>query len=183
AVTLALLSRGADWQILRDYQYLRIDSFLNPDLDPLGAGYHAIQSKIALGSGGIHGRGFLNGTQGQLRFLPEQHTDFIFTILAEEFGLIWSLLIVVIYIVMLIICILIALHSKDRFQSLLAIGIAGIFFLYFSVNLAMVTGLAPVVGAPLPLISYGGSSAIMQLFAFGIVLAISAGNSQPTHDL
>ncbi len=178
AISLILISRGRDWQILRDYQYARIDSFLDPTLDPLGAGYHAIQAKIALGSGGIHGRGFLNGTQGQLRFLPEQHTDFIFTTLAEEFGLVWSLLILVIYVIILLMCMLIALNARDRFQSLVAMSVAGVFFLYFAINLAMVTGLAPVVGVPLPLISYGGTAAVMQLFAFGLVLAISIENAR-----
>jgi len=182
AIALVLFSRGKGWQILRDYQYVRIDSFLDPETDPLGAGYHAIQAKIALGSGGIHGRGFLNGTQGQLRFLPEQHTDFIFTTLAEEFGLVWSLLVIVIYVVILIMCMLIALNSKDRFQSMVAMGAAGIFFLYFAVNLAMVTGLAPVVGVPLPLISYGGTAAVMQLFAFGLVLGVSIENARSARD-
>lgn len=182
AIVLVLFSRGKGWQILRDYQYVRIDSFLDPETDPLGAGYHAIQAKIALGSGGIHGRGFLNGTQGQLRFLPEQHTDFIFTTLAEEFGLVWSLLVIVIYVVILIMCMLIALNSKDRFQSMVAMGAAGIFFLYFAVNLAMVTGLAPVVGVPLPLISYGGTAAVMQLFAFGLVLGVSIENARSARE-
>jgi len=182
AIVLVLFSRGKGWQILRDYQYVRIDSFLDPETDPLGAGYHAIQAKIALGSGGIHGRGFLNGTQGQLRFLPEQHTDFIFTTLAEEFGLVWSLLVIVIYVVILIMCMLIALNSKDRFQSMVAMGAAGIFFLYFAVNLAMVTGLAPVVGVPLPLISYGGTAAVMHLFAFGLVLGVSIENARSARE-
>lgn len=174
SVATVLFSRGKDWQILEDYQYKRIDSFLNPETDPLGAGYHIIQSKIALGSGGLYGRGFLNGSQSQLSFLPEQHTDFIFTTLAEEFGLFWSLLTVLLYVIVILVSIYIAMQSRTRFQTLFVMGLTGVFFLYFSLNLAMITGLSPVVGVPLPLISYGGTAAITQLIAFGLILGVSS---------
>ena len=176
-VASVLISRGTDWQLLKDYQYQRIDSFLNPELDPLGAGYHIIQAKIALGSGGLYGRGFLNGTQSQLSFLPEQHTDFIFTMLAEEFGLTWSLLAILFYVIILLVCIYIAMNSRDRFQSLMVMGLTAVFFLYFALNIAMITGMAPVVGVPLPLMSYGGTAAMTQLMAFGLILGVSINNS------
>lgn len=168
-VAAVLESRGTAWQLLKDYQYRRIDTFLDPDKDPLGAGYHITQSKIALGSGGWSGRGFMQGTQSRLNFLPEKHTDFIFTTLAEEFGLVGSASLLVLYALIVLFCIQAAISTTDRFASLMTIGIAGAFFLYFSVNMSMVMGLAPVVGVPLPLVSYGGSAMLVLLAAFGLV--------------
>lgn len=161
-------SRGTDWQLLKDYQYRRIDTFIDPSNDPLGAGYHITQAKIAFGSGGWTGRGFMQGTQSRLNFLPEKHTDFIFTTLAEEFGFIGAAGLLTIYILIVIFCVVSALANKDRFSSLLTLGIAMTFFLFFSVNMAMVTGLAPVVGVPLPLVSYGGSAMLILLIGFGL---------------
>ncbi|MFN3822541.1 MAG: rod shape-determining protein RodA [Pseudorhodobacter sp.] len=168
-VATVLMSRGTDWQILKDYQYRRIDTFLDPSQDPLGAGYHISQAKIALGSGGWTGRGFMQGTQSRLNFLPEKHTDFIFTTLAEEFGFVGGFSLLVLYVLVLAFCIASALQQKDRFASLVTLGIAATFFFYFAVNMLMVMGLAPVVGVPLPLVSYGGSSMMVLLVAFGIV--------------
>ena len=161
--------RGTEWQFLQDYQYRRIDTFLNPESDPLGAGYHITQSKIALGSGGWTGRGFMQGTQSRLNFLPEKHTDFIFTTLAEEFGFIGGISLLALYILILAFCLVSALRNQDRFASLLTIGIGATFFLFFAVNMSMVMGLAPVVGVPLPLVSYGGSAMLVLLAAFGLV--------------
>ncbi|MEO1238755.1 MAG: FtsW/RodA/SpoVE family cell cycle protein, partial [Pseudomonadota bacterium] len=162
-------SRGTDWQLLQDYQYRRIDTFLDPSSDPLGAGYHITQSKIALGSGGWTGRGFMQGTQSRLNFLPEKHTDFIFTTLAEEFGFIGGISLLTLYGLIIVFCIASALGNKDRFGALLTMGIAAAFFLFFAVNMSMVMGLAPVVGVPLPLVSYGGSAMLVLLVAFGLV--------------
>ncbi|MFV0245973.1 MAG: rod shape-determining protein RodA [Qingshengfaniella sp.] len=164
-----LASRGTDWQLLKDYQFRRIDTFLDPSSDPLGAGYHITQSKIALGSGGLTGRGFMQGTQTRLNFLPEKHTDFIFTTLAEELGFIGGASLLVLYVLVIVFCVISAMNNKDRFSSLLILGIAGTFFLYFAVNMSMVMGLVPVVGAPLPLVSYGGSAMLVLLAAFGLV--------------
>lgn len=169
AVTAVFASRGTEWQILKDYQYRRIDAFLDPSIDPLGAGYHINQSKIALGSGGWSGRGFMQGTQSRLNFLPEKHTDFIFTSLAEEFGFVGGASLLVLYGLILVFCIVAALRMKDRFSQLLTLGVAATFFLYFAVNMAMVMGLAPVVGVPLPLVSFGGSAMLVLMFAFGLV--------------
>lgn len=162
-------SRQTGWQLLNDYQYRRIDTFLDPAADPLGAGYHITQSKIALGSGGWTGRGFMQGTQSRLNFLPEKHTDFIFTTLAEEFGFIGAVSLLSLYALIIIFCIVTAVRNKDRFSSLLTLGIALNFFLFFAVNMSMVMGLAPVVGVPLPLVSYGGSAMLVLLLAFGLV--------------
>jgi rod shape determining protein RodA len=162
-------SRGTSWQLLENYQYRRIDTFLNPASDPLGAGYHITQSKIALGSGGWTGRGFMQGTQTRLNFLPEKHTDFIFTTLAEEFGFLGASSLLMLYILVIVFCLFAALRMTDRFSSLLVIGISMTFFLFFAVNMSMVMGLAPVVGVPLPLVSYGGSAMLVLLAAFGLV--------------
>ena len=162
-------SRGKDWQLLNDYQYRRIDTFLDPSSDPLGAGYHITQSKIALGSGGWTGRGFGQGTQSRLNFLPEKHTDFIFTTLAEEFGFVGGISLLTIYTLIVAFAIIAAIRNKDRFSSLLIYGVTVTFFLYFAVNMAMVMGLAPVVGVPLPLVSYGGSSLLVLMVAFGLL--------------
>ncbi len=168
-VVAVIASRGTEWQLLKDYQYRRIDSFLDPTLDPLGAGYHINQAMIALGSGGWSGRGFMQGTQSRLNFLPEKHTDFIFTTLAEEFGFVGGVSLLVLYLAILIVCVVAALQSRSRFATLLILGVAGNFFLYFAVNMAMVMGLAPVVGVPLPLVSFGGSAMLMILIGFGLV--------------
>ena len=162
-------SRGTDWQLLENYQYRRIDTFLNPDNDPLGAGYHITQSKIALGSGGWTGRGFMQGTQSRLNFLPEKHTDFIFVTLAEEFGFIGGITILGLYTLILVFCVSAAFGNRDRYSSLLILGVAMTFFLFFAVNMAMVMGLMPVVGVPLPLVSYGGSAMLVLMVGFGLV--------------
>ena len=169
SVTAVFQSRGKAWQILENYQYRRIDTFLDPASDPLGAGYHITQSKIALGSGAWTGRGFMQGTQSQLNFLPEKHTDFIFTTLAEEFGFIGGLSLLAMYVAILMICLIAALRSIDRFSSLLIQGISVTFFLFFAVNMSMVMGMAPVVGVPLPLVSYGGSAMLVLLVGFGLI--------------
>lgn len=168
-VYAVLKSRGTDWQLIHDYQYRRIDTFLDPGSDPLGAGYNITQAQIALGSGGWSGRGFMQGTQSRLNFLPEKHTDFIFTSLAEEFGFVGSITLLSLYALIIAFCLYSALTNRDRFASLLTLGIAGTFFLYFAVNMGMVMGLMPVVGAPLPLVSYGGTQLMILLMAFGIV--------------
>ena len=168
-VTAVFQSRGTSWQLLNDYQYRRIDTFLDPAADPLGSGYHITQSKIALGSGGWAGRGFMQGTQSRLNFLPEKHTDFIFTTLAEEFGFVGAFSLLSLYALIILFCIVTAVMNKDRFSSLLTLGIALNFFLFFAVNMSMVMGLAPVVGVPLPLVSYGGSAMLVLLLAFGLV--------------
>ena len=168
-VTAVFQSRGTDWQLLADYQYRRIDTFLDPSSDPLGAGYHITQSKIALGSGGWTGRGFMQGTQSRLNFLPEKHTDFIFNTLAEEFGFVGGVSLLALYVLILLFCIVAALQNRDRFSSLLILGIGLTFFLFFAVNMSMVMGLAPVVGVPLPMVSYGGSAMLVLMLAFGLV--------------
>ncbi|MBK0329697.1 rod shape-determining protein RodA [Rhodobacteraceae bacterium F11138] len=168
-ISAVFQSRGTDWQLLKDYQYRRIDTFLDPSTDPLGAGYHITQSKIALGSGGWTGRGFMQGTQSRLNFLPEKHTDFIFTTLAEEFGFVGGFSLLVLYTLIIVFCIATAMATRDRFSSLVTLGIALNFFLFFAVNMSMVMGLAPVVGVPLPMVSYGGSAMLVLMVAFGLV--------------
>ncbi|SDW63350.1 rod shape-determining protein RodA [Litoreibacter albidus] len=168
-VSAVFKSRGTEWQLLKDYQYRRIDTFIDPASDPLGAGYHITQSKIALGSGGWTGRGYMQGTQSRLNFLPEKHTDFIFTTLAEEFGFIGGISLLSLYVMVLVFCVVSGLSNKDRFASLLTMGIGLTFFLFFAVNMSMVMGLAPVVGVPLPMVSYGGSAMIVLLLAFGLM--------------
>ncbi len=169
---LGLVSAPVFWQFLHTYQKKRVLSFLNPESDPLGAGYHIIQSKIALGSGGIFGKGFLLGTQSHLNFLPEMQTDFIFTRLAEEFGLVGGLALLGIYVLLLIYGFTISLRCRNQFGRLLGMGVTTIFFLYVFINIAMVTGLLPVVGVPLPLISYGGTAMITLLFGFGLLMCV-----------
>jgi len=161
------------WINLRAYQKSRISIFLNPDLDPLGAGYHINQSKIAIGSGRWFGKGFLNGTQTRLHFLPEQHTDFAFSVLAEEWGFVGSSLLLLLYLTLIIWGIMIARNSKDRFGSILAVGIVAIVFWQVIINVGMVTGLLPVVGIPLLLFSYGGSSLVSTMAAIGLLMNIS----------
>jgi rod shape determining protein RodA len=161
--------RGTPWQLLHDYQYRRIDTFLDPTADPLGAGYNIIQAQIALGSGGWGGKGFMQGTQSRLNFLPEKHTDFIFTTLGEEFGFVGAFSLLVLYGLILVFCYVSALQNKDRFSMLLILGVAANFFFYLAINLSMVMGLAPVVGVPLPFLSYGGSAMLVLLIAFGLI--------------
>ena len=168
-VATVIESRGTDWQLLHDYQYRRIDTFLDPGADPLGAGYNIMQAQIALGSGGWSGRGYMQGTQSRLNFLPEKHTDFIFTTLAEEFGFVGAFSLLMLYAMILGFCIHSALTNRDRYASLLTLGISGTLFLFFSVNMSMVMGLMPVVGVPLPLVSYGGTAMMILLIAFGLV--------------
>ncbi len=169
AVTSVFSTRGTPWQLLHDYQYRRIDTFLDPTADPLGAGYNIIQAQIALGSGGWSGKGFMQGTQSRLNFLPEKHTDFIFTTLGEEFGFVGVFSLLILYGLILVFCFVSALQNKDRFSSLMIMGVAVNFFLYLAINLSMVMGLAPVVGVPLPFLSYGGSAMLVLLLAFGLV--------------
>ena len=169
AVAGVFLTRGTPWQLIHDYQYKRIDTFLDPSVDPLGAGYNIMQAKIALGSGGWTGKGFMQGTQSRLNFLPEKHTDFIFTTLGEEFGFVGAISLLALYAAILIFLFWAAIQNKDRFSSLMIIGIAANFFLYLAVNLAMVMGMAPVVGVPLPFLSYGGSATLVLLLGFGLV--------------
>lgn len=160
------------WHFMREYQRNRVLTFLNPEADPLGTGYHIIQSKIAIGSGGINGKGWLKGTQTQLDFLPESSTDFIFSVFAEEFGLIGTLALVTLYLIIIAQGLIIASQAQDSYSRLLAAGITLTFFVYVFVNIGMVTGVLPVVGVPLPLISYGGTSMITIMFGFGILMSI-----------
>lgn len=168
-VGTVILSRGTSWQLLKDYQFRRIDTFLDPSSDPLGAGYHITQSKIALGSGGWSGRGFMEGTQSRLNFLPEKQTDFIFTTLAEELGFIGGISLLGLYALIVGFCVVSAMGNRDRFGALITMGVATTFFLFFAVNMSMVMGLAPVVGVPLPLVSYGGTAMLVLLIGFGLV--------------
>ncbi len=161
------------WHFLRDYQKNRILTFLDPESDPLGAGYHIMQSKIALGSGGVFGKGFLQGSQAHLNFLPEKQTDFIFTMLAEEFGLTGGLALLALYGLVLVYGFSIAIRAQSHFGRLLALGMTATFFLYVFINIAMVMGLVPVVGVPLPLISYGGTSMLTLLIGFGILIGVN----------
>ena len=168
----ALVAAPLAWSMLRDYQKSRLATFLDPEHDPLGAGYHILQSKIALGSGGLFGKGFLQGTQSHLSFLPEKQTDFIFTMIAEEFGFAGGMTLLLLYLLILVYAFAIALRSRSQFGRLLGLGIAANFFLYAFINMAMVAGLIPVVGVPLPLISYGGTAMIAVLFGFGLLMNI-----------
>jgi len=158
---------------LREYQKERILNFLNPDRDPLGSGYHIIQSKIAVGSGGILGKGYLNGTQSHLRFLPEQHTDFAFSVFAEEWGFIGCLFILLLYLILILWGLNIASRCNDRFGTLLAVGVSAMLFWHILINMGMVIGLFPVVGVPLPFFSYGGTSMITSMVGVSILLNIS----------
>ena len=159
------------WQFLHAYQKQRIFTFLNPENDPLGSGYHILQSKIALGSGGMFGKGFLEGTQSHLNFLPEKQTDFIFTMLAEEFGLIGGVGLIALYGLLIAYGIFIAFRCRSQFARLLAMGLSVNFFLYVFINIAMVMGILPVVGVPLPLISYGGTAMLTVLIGFGLIMS------------
>jgi rod shape determining protein RodA len=160
------------WRFLRDYQKSRIYTFLDPESDPLGAGYHSLQSKIAIGSGGLSGKGFLMGSQSHLSFLPEKQTDFIFTMLAEEWGLIGGLVLLGLYVLVFAYGYAIAFRCRNHFGRLLALGITATLFLYVFINTAMVMGLIPIVGVPLPLISYGGTAQLTVMFAVGILMSV-----------
>jgi|AGTN01.1.fsa_nt_gi rod shape-determining protein RodA len=159
------------WQFLHEYQQKRVLIFLNPDQDPLGAGYHITQSKIALGSGGLFGKGYMMGTQSRLNFLPEKQTDFIFTMFAEEWGMMGGLFLLALYVLLIGLGYAIALRCRSQFGRLVALGVTTTFFLYFFINTAMVMGLVPVVGVPLPLISYGGTAMLSLLFGWGLVMS------------
>ena len=160
------------WQYLHGYQKERILTFFDPELDPLGAGYHIIQSKIALGSGGLFGKGFLLGTQSHLNFLPEKQSDFIFTVLAEEFGLVGGLALLALYALLLAYAVAVSLRARNHFGRLLGVGAACTFFIYVFINIAMAMGLIPVVGVPLPLVSYGGTAMVTILVGFGLVMSV-----------
>ncbi|MGH8231732.1 MAG: rod shape-determining protein RodA [Steroidobacteraceae bacterium] len=162
----------AGWHFLHDYQRERVLTFLNPETDPLGAGYHIIQSQIALGSGGVFGKGWMHGSQAQLQFLPERSTDFIFAVVGEEFGLIGLLLLLALYLFIVARALWLAMQTNDTFSRLLALSLALTFFVYVFINAGMVSGLVPVVGVPLPLVSYGGSSVVTLLAGFGIVMGL-----------
>jgi rod shape determining protein RodA len=168
-VYTVVATHGTEYQFLKEYQYKRIETFLNPESDPLGAGYHITQSKIAMGSGGVSGRGFMQGTQSRLNFLPEKHTDFIFTTLSEEFGFMGSVSLLSLYALIVVFCFASMARNRDRFGALLTGGIATTFFCLWSVNMAMVMGLIPVVGVPLPLVSYGGTALMVLLLSFGLI--------------
>jgi rod shape determining protein RodA len=161
------------WSMMRPYQQQRILTFLDPESDPLGAGYHILQSKIALGSGGLFGKGFMKGTQSHLNFLPEKQTDFIFTMLAEEFGLTGGLALLALYMLLIVYGFAISLRSHNQFGRVLGIGLTVTVSLYVFINAAMVMGLVPVVGVPLPLISYGGTAMLSVMIAFGLLISIS----------
>lgn len=167
---LAALPIG--WQFLRPYQKQRVLTFLNPEQDPLGSGYHIIQSKIALGSGGMFGRGFLQGSQSHLSFLPEKQTDFIFTMLAEEFGFMGAATLIVLYLILLLYGFFISTSCQNQFGRLVGMGIVTTFFLYIFINIAMVMGVIPVVGVPLPLVSYGGTAMLTLMIGFGLLLSV-----------
>ena len=163
---------------LKPYQKLRILTFLDPDRDPLGAGYQIIQSKIAIGSGGLSGKGFLKGTQSYLEFLPEKHTDFIFTLFSEEFGFLGSIGLLIIYTIIIVRIIRIGVLSRSNFAKFFCFGFAFAIFIYIVVNLSMVLGLLPIVGSPLPIMSYGGSSMLATMIGFGIVLSAKINHKQ-----
>ncbi len=174
---LVLAATGASlapmlWYGMRDYQRQRVLTFLDPESDPLGSGYHIIQSQIAIGSGGIYGKGWLNGTQSHLEFLPERHTDFIFAVIGEELGLAGIAVLLALYLFIIYRGLVIAASAGDNFGRLLAGGLSLVFFVYVFVNTGMVTGLLPVVGVPLPLVSYGGTSMVTLMAGFGMIMAV-----------
>ncbi|MDX3773646.1 rod shape-determining protein RodA [Chromatiaceae bacterium AAb-1] len=173
AVLLSAFAPVMWFSLMHDYQRQRVLTFLHPESDPLGTGYHIIQSKIAIGSGGLDGKGWLQGTQSQLEFLPERHTDFIFAVLSEEFGLFGVLLLLSLYLFIIGRGLLIASQAQDNYSKLVAGSFTMTFFVYVFVNIGMVSGLLPVVGVPLPLVSYGGTSMVTLMAAFGIMMSIS----------
>ena len=163
---------------LKPYQKLRVLTFLNPDRDPLGAGYQIIQSKIAVGSGGIFGKGFLKGTQSYLEFLPEKHTDFIFTLFSEEFGFVGSALLLLIYAIIIYRIVAIGASSRSYFAKIFCYSFGSAIFVFITINMSMVLGLLPIVGSPLPIMSYGGSSMLATMIGFGIVMSARVHNQQ-----
>jgi rod shape determining protein RodA len=169
---LAAVGAWFGWRFMHDYQRKRVLTFLDPQTDPLGAGYHIIQSQIAIGSGGLFGKGWMNGSQAQLDFLPERSTDFIFAVIGEEFGLLGQALLLILYMFVTARAIYLAMQTQDTFARLLAGSLALTFFVYVFINAGMVTGLLPVVGVPLPLVSYGGTSVVTLLAGFGILMAL-----------
>lgn len=169
---VALSSAPVIWNLMHDYQRNRVLTFLNPEQDPLGSGYHIIQSKIAIGSGGLYGKGWLNGTQSHLEFLPERSTDFIFAVFCEEFGLIGVLVLVSLYLFIIARGLYISLLAQHLYGKLLGVGVIAGFFVYIAVNMGMVSGQLPVVGIPLPLISHGGTSMMTIMAGFGILMAV-----------
>ena len=171
-VGLAAVGAWFGWRFMHDYQRKRVLTFLDPQTDPLGAGYHIIQSQIAIGSGGLFGKGWMNGSQAQLDFLPERSTDFVFAVIGEEFGLIGLAVLLLLYMFVTARAIFLAMQTQDTFARLLAGSIALTFFVYVFINAGMVTGLLPVVGVPLPLVSYGGTSVVTLLAGFGILMAL-----------
>lgn len=173
AIVGGLSAIPVGWEFLHDYQRQRVYTFLDPETDPLGAGYNILQSKIALGSGGLFGKGFMMGSQSQLMFLPEKHTDFIFVVLAEEFGMAGALFLLFLYFLLLVYGVVIALSCRNQFGRLVGIGLTTTFFLYVFVNVAMVMGLIPVVGIPLPLVSYGGTAMLTLMIGVGLLLSVS----------
>ena len=176
---LGLAALPVAWNILRPYQQQRILTFFDPESDPLGAGYHILQAKIALGSGGVFGKGFMQGSQAHLDFLPERQTDFIFTMLAEEFGLVGGLAVLGLFLLLFAYGIAISVRIRNQFGRIVAIGVTVTVALYVSVNIAMVMGLVPVVGAPLPLISYGGTAILSTLIGYGLLLSASINRDVP----
>ncbi|MCW8923862.1 MAG: rod shape-determining protein RodA [Gammaproteobacteria bacterium] len=162
------------WRMMHDYQKQRVLTLLDPESDPLGSGYHIIQSKIAIGSGGIYGKGWLNGTQSQLDFLPERHTDFIFAVFAEEFGMMGAIVLLTLYLFIILRSLYIASKAQDSFGRLLAGSLSLTFFVYLFVNVGMVSGILPVVGVPLPLVSYGGTSMVTLMAGFGMLMSINS---------
>ncbi len=171
-IVLGAAAAPLAWSLMRDYQRRRVLTFLDPGSDPLGAGYHIIQSQIAIGSGGVHGKGWLEGTQSQLEFLPERSTDFIFAVLGEELGLSGVILLMLLYLAVILRGLSIAAQAPDAYSRLLAGSITIVFFVYLFVNMGMVIGLLPVVGVPLPLISYGGTSLVTLMLGFGILMSV-----------
>ena len=169
-LVMAVTSIPIAWQFLLDYQKRRILIFLDPEVDPLGAGYHLFQSKIALGSGGLFGKGFLNGSQSRLNFLPEKQTDFIFTMLAEEFGLMGGLSVIILFMVIIAYGYVISFFIQSQFGRLLTLGMITTIFLYVFINIGMVMGLVPIVGVPLPFISYGGTALLASMSAIGFII-------------
>lgn len=169
---LASASAPVMWYLMHDYQRQRVLTFLNPEQDPLGTGYHIIQSKIAIGSGGTYGKGWLNGTQSQLDFLPERSTDFVFAVFSEEFGLSGVLILIAVYLAVVFRGLFIATQAQDSYARLLSGSLVLTFFVYVFVNIGMVSGLLPVVGLPLPLLSYGGTSLVTMMAAFGILMSV-----------
>ncbi len=170
AIAAVIVALPHAWEKLHDYQKERVLTFFDPERDPLGSGYHILQSKIAIGSGGVAGKGYMQGTQAQLNFLPEKHTDFIFTMFAEEMGFIGAILLLALYLLVLLFIGYMALRCRSMFAKLVAAGIGLTLFAYVFINVAMVTGLVPVVGVPLPLVSYGGTSMLTMIVGLGFVL-------------